>query len=281
MGALILPLRDVWHCTPVLHSQPVPRGFFHFRLFATRSLTGVCLSFNGGKDCTVILHLLFAVIDHCRATGALPASMTPFDVKAIYFETKDQFPEVVQFMHAMQQRYVSIHISKCNCVSSQGGTLTRHVCMSLRRRGCTRYGYEQMELCGSFKPALVALLEAHPIKAIVMGQRRIDPDATTLESISTSDVHRGWPEFLRINAILDWPYDAVWKFLLDFDLPYCSLYDLGYALFFNCTLLGIAIGANHYFSHPTRRLSFAAGTHRSARGSTRFPTRTCKRRRTS
>jgi hypothetical protein len=49
---------------------------------------------------------LFAVIDHCRATGALPASMTPFDVKAIYFETKDQFPEVEQFMHAMQQRYV-------------------------------------------------------------------------------------------------------------------------------------------------------------------------------
>jgi FAD synthetase len=86
-----------------------------------------------------------------------------------------------------------------------------------------------MELCGSFKPALIALLEAHPIKAIVMGQRRIDPDATTLEAISSSDVHRGWPEFLRINAILDWPYDAVWKFLLEFDLPYCSLYDLGYA----------------------------------------------------
>ena len=92
-----------------LNSQPAcalthAPWFFYF---ATRSLTGVCLSFNGGKDCTVILHLLFAVIDHCRSTGALPATMTPFDVKAIYFETKDQFPEVVQFMHAMQQRYVS------------------------------------------------------------------------------------------------------------------------------------------------------------------------------
>jgi FAD synthetase len=162
-----------------------------------RSTEGVCLSFNGGKDCTVILHLLFAVIEHMQSQGKLPLSASQH-IKAIYFETKDQFAEIDAFMVCMQQRY----------------------------------GFELMELCGSFKPALVDLLARYPIKAIVMGQRRIDPDAVTLNMISQSDTQRGWPDFARVNPIIDWSYAQVWSFLRDFELPYCELYDQGYV--FTC-----------------------------------------------
>jgi hypothetical protein len=45
-----------------------------------------------------------------------------------------------------------------------------------------------MELYGSFKPALVDLLAKYPIEAIIMGQRRIDPDAGSLTRASIQDI---------------------------------------------------------------------------------------------
>jgi FAD synthetase len=38
----------------------------------------------------------------------------------------------------------------------------------------------------------------------------------------------GWPEFIRVFPIIEWDYQSVWQFLRLFDLPYCSLYDLGF-----------------------------------------------------
>lgn len=33
---------------------------------------------------------------------------------------------------------------------------------------------------------------------------------------------------MRVNPIINWNYGQVWKFLHNYSLPYCHLYDIGY-----------------------------------------------------
>lgn len=68
-----------------------------------------------------------------------------------------------------------------------------------------------------------------------MGSRRDDPGCgitflilAKLKEISESDVHKGYPAFKRICPIIDWDYSTVWKFIKDYKIPYCKLYDEGY-----------------------------------------------------
>ena len=61
-----------------------------------------------------------------------------------------------------------------------------------------------------------------------MGSRRTDPYCSELQEVSASDVQKGYPQFDRINPIIDWTYTQVWSFLRAYSLPYCKLYEQGY-----------------------------------------------------
>lgn len=179
----------------VLHSLSVLEG-----ILGRHGRDEVALSFNGGKDCTALLHLLRAaaarVVAVARSEGRKSAwadGSTPLaGVITVYFGDPHEFPEVEAFM----------------------------------AEAAAEHGVEIRRLGGGFKEGLEGLLAAHPIKVVLMGQRRIDPGAAHLEESAPTDA--GWPQFLRVNPVLEWGYDDVWRFLREHELPYCSLYDQGY-----------------------------------------------------
>ena len=77
----------------------------------------------------------------------------------------------------------------------------------------------------SFRQGMESLV-ANNVKAVVMGQRSVDPWMAGVDAFTPST--QGWPAFMRINPIMKWSYHHVWDFLRVFGFPYCELYDRGY-----------------------------------------------------
>ncbi|RHY22705.1 hypothetical protein DYB32_009423 [Aphanomyces invadans] len=161
----------------------------------------MCFSFNGGKDSTVVLHLLRLVLAK-RALGSQPgASEAEFDdvyrsllhqLPVMYFDTPDQFPQVTEFIH--------------QCIEV--------------------YGFQCEMQTSSYVQGIESIISKRKTQAFVMGVRRGDPGTDDLEHFSPSST--GWPAFFRVNPILQWRYDYVWLFLRSLKLEYCALYDQGY-----------------------------------------------------
>ncbi|KAH3743351.1 FAD synthase [Pelomyxa schiedti] len=85
----------VWwaNATPqIIHAvQIIEQAFDEY------SMEQLALSFNGGKDCTVLLHLLYHV---CRSRNLPMSKLT-----CLYFVTTDCFPEIDQFVQSCCERY--------------------------------------------------------------------------------------------------------------------------------------------------------------------------------
>ncbi|KAK3103212.1 hypothetical protein FSP39_017457 [Pinctada imbricata] len=150
------------------------------------SLDEICVGFNGGKDCTALLHLFHAVV---RKKYPLHKNK----LKALYIRSKLPFPEVEKFIQLCRDRYK----------------------------------LEMLHFDGRIKECMHELEIKHPnIKAVIMGSRHTDPYCSHLQSFSMTD--SDWPQFMRVNPLLEWSYQDVWKFLRSLYVPYCSLYDRGY-----------------------------------------------------
>lgn len=162
----------------------------------------VALSFNGGKDCTALLHVVRAAAAQVAAAAAREGRDSPWapgegraqlaGLITVYFVDPDEFDEVSQF----------------------------------RRAAAREAGVDVVELAGDFRSGLEELLRRHPIRTVLMGQRRIDPGARDLQESAPTDA--GWPQFVRLNPLLEWTYADVWRFLRGHRLAYCSMYDAGY-----------------------------------------------------
>lgn len=150
------------------------------------------LSFNGGKDCLVMLILYLASL--YMMYKDTPERIEELGlISSVYVEGHHAFPEVEDF------------VKECN----------------------EKYGLDTVKYESPMKDSFAQYLTYRPhIKAILAGIRRADPYGDTLEFIQETD--HGWPKFVRVHPVLEWHYVEVWDFLLTLKIPYCSLYDLGY-----------------------------------------------------
>ncbi|XP_059428340.1 uncharacterized protein LOC132162104 isoform X2 [Corylus avellana] len=163
------------------------------RALALYSIEEVAFSFNGGKDSTVLLHLLRAgYFLYKREQSCSNEGLKDFPIRTIYFESPSAFPEINSFTYD----------------------------------AASIYGLQLDIIRTDFKSGLEALLKAKPIRAIFLGVRIGDPTAVGQEQFSPSSP--GWPSFMRVNPILDWSYRDVWAFILTCKVRYCTLYDKGY-----------------------------------------------------
>ncbi|SCV71110.1 BQ2448_2698 [Microbotryum intermedium] len=184
-------------------------------------LQHVALSFNGGKDCTVLVHLLAASAfrsqrpgtntnSHSTLTSSSSPSTSPTStprLECVFVRCASPFPQVETFVETCTQRY---HI---NLRAVDGG----------------------------MKEALQIYLDQKkqevPIQAVLVGTRRHDPHGEHLTPFARTD--GGWPDFMRVHPILDWSYTEIWDFLRHPELTlggskeaglieWCELYDYGY-----------------------------------------------------
>jgi FAD synthetase len=115
-------------------------------------------------------------------------------LQAIYIAPRDPFPEVEEFV----------------------ATSTKQYHLDLRRYSVP------------MRPALEAYLRDRPaVKAIFLGTRRTDPHSESLTAFSPTD--KDWPQFMRVNPVLDWHYVEIWAFIRYLDIPFCSLYQQGFS----------------------------------------------------
>lgn len=183
----------------------------------THGQDGLSISFNGGKDCTVLLHLYAGAI---ARRLQLSEEMKP--IHSIYIPVPSPFPSLEAFISKTEKTY-NLDLFSCRSALSQvDPTLTTGPGEpgAPKAAGKIRPGEGMLHALAMYK-------ERFPqVTAILIGTRRTDPHGATLSHRNMTDP--GWPCFERVNPIINWSYADVWKFLRQLEVPYCDLYDQGY-----------------------------------------------------
>lgn len=158
---------------------------------AKYKLDQTCISFNGGKDCTAVLHLVHSI------ARKLSQDNDQVNLMAFYSQLPNHFEEEAKFVRETVKRY--------------------------------NLKLMQYSLDGSLKESLGAFKKDMPnVEAIFIGTRRDDfKPGTQMDPMAPTN--NGWPKFMRINPIINWSYSQVWEFIRELDIPYCDLYNQGYS----------------------------------------------------
>jgi len=176
----------------------------------------LALSFNGGKDCTVLLHLYAATLYRRFQKRTV--------IPSLYIPLPSPFSELELFIHESIKAY-DLDLFHCLSTKTKEGVQLAVETVMTPASGIpsqpNKGGGEGM------KKALETYKNKFPhVKGILIGSRRTDPYCDKLGFRNPTD--QGWPDFVRINPIIDWSFSDVWMFLRRLGVPYCSLYDQGY-----------------------------------------------------
>ncbi|KAJ3345682.1 3'-phosphoadenosine 5'-phosphosulfate sulfotransferase, partial [Kappamyces sp. JEL0680] len=152
---------------------------------------GISLSFNGGKDCTVILFIYLAVV--AKYYREHP-TVSKRPLRCLYITSVDPFVQVDEFVEYCEKTF-ELNIEKYQAGMKEG-----------------------LE---------VFLSSNRSTQAIIIGTRSTDPHGHTMAAFQPTD--GSWPKVMRIHPILDWTYEDIWRVLIACKIPYCCLYDQGCA----------------------------------------------------
>ncbi|CAG9798143.1 unnamed protein product [Chironomus riparius] len=149
----------------------------------------IFLSFNGGKDCTVLLDLL---LKRCYINES-----DKLGIKIIYMRQVDPFDEIESFVKECES-YYKIEIKEIE-ISSMKIALA--------------------EICKN-DPEL---------QAVLMGCRKSDPTYKNRDELHYFEPTDGdWPKLMRVNPLLDWSCKDIWDYIISHNVPYCDLYNNGF-----------------------------------------------------
>ncbi|MCJ1369001.1 hypothetical protein MMC20_000208 [Loxospora ochrophaea] len=168
--------------------------------YSPSSLPTLSLSYNGGKDCLVLLILYLASLPpHLHLLPSSPArSPSALLLPSIYIQPPHPFASVDAFVASSSAHY--------------------HLTLATFARASMK---------DAFRDYLLAEREGgREVQAIFVGTRRTDPNGGQLGFFDRTD--GGWPEFMRVHPVIEWRYGEVWAFLRHLRIPYCELYDRGY-----------------------------------------------------
>lgn len=169
----------------------ITRAFSVFdQVLSQYPLDKLSISFNGGKDCMVMLHLLH----HFFIQKNINHDNKAFRMSGLYIRHMRSFPEMDEFA----------------------------------RETARKYNLDLIEYQLDMKLALEQFIVRTHSRAIFMGTRRTDPFSSHLSTHTLTDKEHGWPEIMRIHPILDWSYEEVWEYLDLFQVDTCILYEFGY-----------------------------------------------------
>ena len=191
-GSSIVDIPSVTKALEVIHSalekyctvrQPLRDGNE-----SPLNLNKILVAFNGGKDCTLLLHLILMIVAGMpNLTGA---------VRLMYIKDspEETFPEVADFVERTKRDY----------------------------------NLESIEVdSGNMKSALEKIVKEHPeVEGIFMGTRSTDPNAGWMDYFCQTSP--GWPKVDLIAPLLHMSYSEVWTVMSALNIPYCEMYDRGY-----------------------------------------------------
>ncbi|KAK7062905.1 3'-phosphoadenosine 5'-phosphosulfate sulfotransferase [Paramarasmius palmivorus] len=188
---------------------------------------GVSISFNGGKDCTVLLHLFAGALGKRRSPEALKEP-----IPAIYIAVPSPFPTLEEFIEDAAKEYnLDLFLVRPPEEDTVEAIVTPNVTSTNGKDYVSPL--PQPKAVGKAKggegmrQALEIYKNRFPhIQGILIGTRKTDPHGSRVSHRCMTDPD--WPQFERINPIINWSYCDVWTFLRQLNVPYCSLYDKGY-----------------------------------------------------